>query len=235
MSHVAVAAKRKSLLIKLAVVAFVGTAVGVLLLRGVDLRGLIERVLTWIRSIGPFPFFVAMAVLPAFGFPLLAFTLSAGPVFAPQLGLGLVIFLTAVSVAANIALTYWLARYALRPFLTGLLRKFGYQLPQVAAEDYRSLTILVRVTPGPPFFVQGYLLGLAGVPFRIYLVVSLLIAVPQAIALILFGDALAQGKGKITMLALSLVVALSVGVQWLRRRYARKAKAATAIGEGNEA
>lgn len=213
---------KKSLLLKLGILALVGAGIVLLLLRGVNVRQLLDQALAWIRSVGPGAFFVGMAVLPSFGFPLLAFTLSAGPVFSAQLGMPLVIMLVTLSITVNLALTYWLARYAFRPTLEALIRRLGYQLPQVAVQDRLSLTVLVRVTPGPPFFLQSYLLGLAEVPLRTYMIVSCLITIPQAIAVILFGDSLVKGKGKVAFVAFSLIVALSVLVQWVRRRYTRK-------------
>lgn len=213
---------KRGLLLKLGVVVAVAAILAALLLRGVNLRELIDQVLAWIRSVGPGVFFAAMVVLPALGFPLLAFTLPAGPVFGPQLGMPMTILLVLLSLTLNLALTYWLARYAFRPLLEGLIRKLGYGLPKVSAEDHLSLAILVRVTPGPPFFVQGYLLGLAGIPFRIYMLVSLIFTGAFSVAVVLFGDSLMNGRGKLALLAFSVIVALSVLVQWLRRRYAKK-------------
>ena len=67
-----------------AVVGAGGVAMMLLmLLRGVDGRGVLDHVLTVVRDAGPWMFFGAMAVLPAVGFPMSPFTLSAGPVFGP--------------------------------------------------------------------------------------------------------------------------------------------------------
>lgn len=214
--------QKKGLLIKLVILAVIVAVVVALLLRGVNLRALLNQTLAWIRGVGPTTFFVAMAILPSFGFPLLGFTLPVGPVFSPQLGIPLVIFLVTLSMTCNLLLTYWLARYAFRPFLERLIVRLGYQLPQVAPQDRLSLAVLLRVTPGPPFCLQSYILGLAEVPLRIYMLVSCLITIPQAIALILFGDSLMKGKGKVAFLAFSVIVALSVLIHWVRRRYAQK-------------
>ena len=192
-------------------------------LRGrVDVEGLFAHAFAIVRQVGIVPFFAAMAVLPALGFPLLAFSLSAGPVFGPEHGLLLVSVLVVLSITINIALTYWLARYTFRPLLGRLMTRFGYRLPQVAAEDKLSLTILIRITPGPPFFVQSYLLGLAEVPFGIYMTVSCIIANAYAVALVYFGDALANGRGKMAVFAISLLVAITAAVHLLRRRLSRK-------------
>jgi len=200
-----------------------------------------ELGLAQVRSAGPVTFFALMAVLPSFGCPFSVFTLTAGPVFGPSLGIVGVLGLTLLSVALNLALSYWLASRALRPALVRLVAWLGYTLPRARAQDYGSLVFLVRVTPGPPFFLQSYLLGLAHIPFRIYFVISWLISGAYAGAFVLFGDAVVHGHGKRVMLAVGIFAVLTVGVQWLRRRYRNPresadggADASVARAEGKE-
>ena len=145
-------AQKKALLVKLAVVAVAGLVGAVLVLRGLDVKALFNDTLALVRQVGPEAFFAGMAILPALGFPMSPFWLSAGPVFTPVLGLPMVIGLCAVSLAVNLAFTYWLARYAFRPPLVWLVRRLGYELPHVAVADQVEVTVLLRVTPGPPFF-----------------------------------------------------------------------------------
>jgi uncharacterized membrane protein YdjX (TVP38/TMEM64 family) len=163
-----------------------------------------------------------MALLPAFGFPIMFFSLSAGVLFAPQIGLAWTITGVLLALGVNLALTYWLARYALRPLLEGLVRRMGYGLPQVTKEDHMSLTLLCRITPGPPFFVQGYLLGLAEVNFWIYFWVSWAISALYSVAMVVFGGSLMQGNGKVVFIAVSVFVAVAVAIKWMQRRYSRK-------------
>jgi uncharacterized membrane protein YdjX (TVP38/TMEM64 family) len=85
-----------------------------------------------------------------------------------------------------------------------------------------DLIVLLRVTPGVPFPVQNYLLGLAGVPFGKYLLVSSLIQCPINAAFILFGDALLQGRGKMALIGLSVILALTAGTHLLRKHYGKK-------------
>lgn len=207
---------------KLALLLMVAAVLGFFVLRGMPLRAWLDQGVVWIRTIGPEAFFAAMAILPAFGFPLSVFSLTAGPVFGAQLGLPLVSVLVVVSIVVNLALTYWLSRYAFRPVVEKIVKWMGYTMPQVSADDHLSLAVMVRVTPGPPFFVQSYLLGFAGVRFSTYMWVSSLAAGAYALAVVFFGDSLATGRGKMAVMAISALVVLSVGISWIRRRYQKK-------------
>lgn len=187
-----------------------------------EIKPLAEQGVEWIRGVGAGAFFLLMALLPAAGCPLSVFTLTAGSVFAPTLGMPLVLALVWVSIAFNLALTYWLSRYALRPWLARLCAWLGYKLPEVAEANHRGLVILVRVTPGPPYVLQSYLLGLAGIPFATYFFISWVISSLYACAFVLFGDALMKGQGRTALVAVSLFIALTVGVQFLRRHYQKR-------------
>ncbi|MDR0353580.1 MAG: VTT domain-containing protein [Opitutaceae bacterium] len=178
--------------------------------------------LEWIRGMGPVPFFAAMIVLPAFGCPVSAFTFTAGPTFIPQLGTAWVCVLVSLGMTLDLALAYWLARYAARPLLSRLMERMGYRLPRVAPGDHTGLTVLLRVTPGPPLFIQNYLLGLAEVPFKIYILISAPIMSGWALAAVLASDALVAGKGRTAFIALGLVAGLVIVVRMVRKHYARR-------------
>ena len=210
------------MLIKLAVLGVIIGTAAVFLLSGVDLKALLEQGVEMIREAGPVVFFTALAVLPAVGCPLSIFTLPAGSVFAPELGMPLVLLLVCASIAVNLTITYWLSRHLFRPWLIKLLTWLGYTLPEVSAKNHRVLVFLVRVTPGPPYVLQSYLLGLAGIPFVTYFIISWIIYSSYACAFVLFGDALMHGRGNMALMAIGLFVVLTVGVQLLRRKYARK-------------
>ncbi len=222
MSSESVVEKKKLPLLKIIVGLVVLGVVAAFLLRGVNVRELIEQMMNLIRDAGPVAYFTAMALLPAVGMPASVFTLTAGPVFGPKLGMPLVVFLCVTAIMFNIVLTYFLARRALRPVLEKLMARFGYKLPQVAPEDMTDLTIIVRVTPGSPFPVQNYLLGLANVPFGPYLLVSFIVQAIYTPAFVLFGDALLHGKGKLAMIAVGLLAAAAVATHWARKHYGKK-------------
>lgn len=222
MPPAATPANSKATWLKLAVVGVVLLVGAVLLVRGVDLRSWIDRGLATIRQAGPVVFFIAMALLPAVGVPILAFSLTVGPVFSERLGMGTVVVLSLAAVTVNFVLTYWLARRALRPLLEKLFTSLGYKLPQVETSDATDLSIIVRVTPGIPLFVQNYLLGLADVPFRNYFIVSAIVSWTYQSGFVLFGDALLHGRGKVAMIAGSALAALVTITHLVRKHYGKK-------------
>jgi uncharacterized membrane protein YdjX (TVP38/TMEM64 family) len=185
-----------------------------------------DRLIAWldefvgiIRDMGPVAFFAAMTILPACGFPMLAFTIPAGEAFAPVIGMPAVIVAALVALALNLALSYWIARYALRPLLTRLLTRYGYAVPQVTRENALSVLLVVRLTPGPPYVLQCFLLGIAEVPFRLYMIVSWLAILPYAIAAIILGHGLRDGNFKAIVAGIGVVVVATIGLQWLRKKY----------------
>jgi uncharacterized membrane protein YdjX (TVP38/TMEM64 family) len=212
-------AKRKLPLVKLGILAVVAIVGAVAILRGMDYRALEEQGLRVIRGAGPWAFFAGIAVLPAFGAPLSAFTITAGEIFAPLMTLGGVIAAALVAIGINLALTYWLARYALRPLLSRLAAHYGYKIPRVTKANALSIALAVRLTPGPPFFMQGYILGLAEVPFRLYMIVSWLSILPWAIGLIVLGKGALNGNFKTVIYGIGVIVVATVIVQMIRKKY----------------
>ena len=200
-----------------------------LLSRTTGLMAAVDRVVTELREAGPAVFFLAMALLPAVGFPMFAFTLAAGPVFGPVLGAGWVIVCSLLAVVVNLLLSYWLANRALRPLVSRLLTYFEFRLPESTAGSAWQLALIVRLTPGPPFWVQSYLLGLIRVPLAPYLVVSTLVMAGYIVALLLGGEAIANGDGGLAFGAAGVLVVFVALLQLLRQRSARRRAAAAAI------
>ncbi len=194
----------------------------VLLTRGVNLIELGNRCVGVVRDSGPVVFFAAMAILPNLGVPMLAFTLSAGPLFGQRLGIVIVVLLSLAAITANVILGYFFARYTMRPVIQRLMAWLGYNMPQIPEGDITDVIVIVRVTPGIPFFAQNYLLGLAGVPFRKYLAVTCLLTWILSGAFVLFGDALVRGQGKIAVITGCLVIAATATIHLIRKHYSKK-------------
>ncbi len=182
----------------------------------------IEAAVDLMRDAGPLVFFSAMAVLPAVGCPLSLFTLTAGTVFAARLGLPLVLACCGLALALNLTLTYWLAAFVLRPTLEQLIARTKYKVPELDEADHSELTLIVRLTPGPPFTVQSYLLGLARVRFFTYLWISWVVVMPLAVGCVIFGDAILHGKALVAMLGLGAIASVSLIIHFIRRHYGKK-------------
>jgi uncharacterized membrane protein YdjX (TVP38/TMEM64 family) len=217
------APKKKLPLVPLGILAVLAIVVAVLVLRGLDYRVLIQRGLEVIRSTGPATFLIATAFLPAFGAPLSVFTLTAGELFAPQMTMLGVIAAMMLAIAFNLAFTYYLARYALRPILSKVVKRYGYSIPSVTPENALSISLTLRLTPGPPFALQSYILGLAEVPFRLYMVVSWLCILPWAVGAIVVGKGVFNGNFLLISYGVGVIAVATFVVNIVRKKYVKRA------------
>jgi uncharacterized membrane protein YdjX (TVP38/TMEM64 family) len=215
-------APRKKLLFRLGLALALAAAAAIFLLRGVHVLDLVNRAVALISGLGPWVFFTAMTLLPACGVPASVFTLTAGSAFAGRMGMGAVVACGAAATVINLAFSYWLARWVFRAWLGRLLERLGYKLPRVEKHDMTDLIVILRVTPGFPFCIQNYLLGLVDAPAGPYFLISCLTAVSNTAAFIVFGEALVHGKGRTILVAFSLIVALVAATHFLRRHYGRR-------------
>ena len=106
----------------------VAVAIGAfLLLRVISIHEMIER----IGALGPLPFFLALAVLPAFGAPVTPFYLLAGASFGTTAAIPIVLG----GLAGNVALSYVMARWVVCPLIVRIVKHLGYDIPVVRPED----------------------------------------------------------------------------------------------------
>jgi uncharacterized membrane protein YdjX (TVP38/TMEM64 family) len=185
--------------------------------------------IAFFRDAGPLPFFVAMAILPACGFPLLPFLLAAGLVFGPRLGSFLAAAYAAAALGVNASLSYWIADRAFRPAVTRWVTRLGYRLPAWRGASAWDVALLLRAIPGPPFFLQSYLLGLARIPFGIYLATSFVIPALSFTGAAVFGAAWARGDRRGLIFGAGVVIIISAVVHRTRRRLSARRAAADAL------
>jgi uncharacterized membrane protein YdjX (TVP38/TMEM64 family) len=81
---------------------------------------------------------------------------------------------------------------------------------------------VMRLTPGVPFAVQGYVLGVAEVPFGLYLGVSWIFQVPWVVGFIVFGQGLLKGNFMVAAKGLGVIVVAAVAVHFLRKKLANR-------------
>ena len=143
----------------------------------------------WATSVGPwFPlaFLAAHIVVTVFPFPRTAFTLAAGLLFGPYLGVPLAVLASTAS--AVIALL--------------LVRAAGWQLsrlvrhPRVESLDARlrergwPAVMSMRMIPAVPFSVANYAAGASAVRVLPYTLATLVGLLPGTAAVVILGDAL---------------------------------------------
>jgi len=180
----------------------------------IDVQGAVD----WIAGFGPVPFFLAMSILPSLWAPVSPFFILAGALYdmpVALLGSGL-------ALSFNMALSWLVAGRWFRPPFERLVQRFGYTVPEINKETMVTVAVLMRITPGMPFPLQNYLLGLARMPFAWYMAVSVPLNLSIAFSIVWFGSALLKGNATMILLALSVIIALSLAVRQLRARLKRK-------------
>lgn len=179
-------------------------------------------------SAPPIVLFCALALLPLVGVPASPLLIAIGI----RLGTARGYAMAMAALLVNFTLGYWLARRWLRGPLTLWLTRRGHTVPRLAAADEVPFILLFRVTPGLPLVIQNYLLGLAEVNFRRYLLLSLAVQSVYALAFVWLGQSLQQSAAWKFLLAVSALVALTLIVallrRWLNRRKAAKSSASIA-------
>lgn len=163
-------------------VALVAVVLVVPLPTAVQLRDWAASVGTWF----PLAFLGAHVVVTVLPFPRTAFTLAAGLLFGPLLGVALAV--TASTLSAVIALL--------------LVRALGWQLstlvshPRLDALDTRLSTrgwpavLSLRLIPAVPFSVLNYAVGASSVGVVPYFLATLVGLLPGTAAVVILGDAM---------------------------------------------
>ncbi len=143
----------------------------------------------WATSVGPwFPlaFLAAHVVVTVFPFPRTAFTLAAGLLFGPALGVGLAVLAS----TASALIAFW------------LVRAVGWQLdrlvshPAIETVDVRlrsrgwPVVASLRLIPAVPFSAINYAAGASAVRTVPYTLATFVGLIPGTLAVVLLGDAL---------------------------------------------
>lgn len=164
--------------------------------------------------------FLALVILPALPVPMSALLLVAAAVWGPTWqGCSLVV----LALAVNLTWTYWVAAYPARNLIEKMLTRTSITIPNPSTSDQVQLILLLRLTPGIPFFLHNYILGFLRPPFALYLVLSTVLSGAVAVGIVLTGGALFQGKGGTALLGAFILVLAVVVIRLVRKRIARNA------------
>lgn len=176
----------------------------------------------WATSVGPwFPlaFLGAHVVVTVLPFPRTAFTLAAGLLFGPALGITIAV--TASTLSALTALL--------------LVRALGWRLdavlhhPGVEALDARlrsrgwPAVLSMRLIPAVPFSVLNYAAGASAVRVVPYLAATMVGLLPGTSAVVILGDALTGRVSPLLILVSACTATLGIGgLAYERHRYRRE-------------
>lgn len=181
----------------------------------------LESLTAAIGRLHPVAVLPAMAILPAFGFPIVVVYLIAGARFGPLLG-GVVV---ALATASHLLLAYAITKTFLRRPLERFLQKRHLNFPEIPADEQALVALIVALVPGLPYWTRNYLLPLARVRLKIYFWICLPIYVARSYVTILLGDMGSDPDGrKLVILGgiEALKVAICAFVIWRLRAHHRK-------------
>lgn len=168
----------------------------------------------------PSVFFWALVILPGLPIPTSALQFTAGVVWRETPVMACLLCLLAM--VLNLTWTYWLAAGPARRLVEKLLAVTSIRIPQLPRGDHLKLILVLKLTPGIPFFIQNYLLGFLRAPFHLFLPISILCNGIVGIGVVLGGVGLADGRLMPALTGVSLVAAGIVLTQlvrgWLAKR-----------------
>jgi len=175
-----------------------------------------EALQSWLRIIPVWAYWVAFALLPAFGVPLTLFYLSAIPIMGGPFGLyGILGALSALGV--NMWLSYAVTDSGLRPFLQHQLEKRGWKIPSLPEGEEGQTILMIRFSP-MPYAMQNYLLAMTNCGLRRYMLVSLPAQALVGIAMMLMGGSAMKGHFGLLLLGIFMLLLISLLVRHMRGR-----------------
>ena len=143
--------------------------------RIIDIPTLVEHA----RHLNGFVVFALVTILPLFGFPVTVAHAVVGVRFGLKLGFPLV----ALSIVLQLLASYGLAAAAPK-FFAARVEPLRQRLPKTA---HTALTQFTMLLPGVPYWAQNYVLPIAGVPLRTYLLWGGAIHIARSAASIVLG------------------------------------------------
>lgn len=185
------------------------------------------QVRDWATSVGPwFPlaFLAAHIVVTVFPFPRTAFTLAAGLLFGPVLGIPLAV--TAATISAVIAL---LVVRAVGLQLNRLVRHPRIQSLDARLRERGWPTVLsMRLIPAVPFSVLNYAAGASSVRGLPYTLATFAGLLPGTSAVVILGDALTGNVSPLLLLISFCTASLGVAGLVYEMRVHRRDRALAA-------
>jgi uncharacterized membrane protein YdjX (TVP38/TMEM64 family) len=170
----------------------------------------------------PAALFVALVFLPGLPVPMSALLFTAGVVWRHEPLMA--VSLSMLAIAFNLTWTYWLAAGPARRVVEKVLASSSIKIPDLPRGDHFRLILVLKLTPGIPFFFQNYLLGFLRAPFMLYLPTSILCNGIIGTGIILSGVGVGDGNLKWAIWGISMIALGVVFTQLIRSWLAKKKK-----------
>jgi uncharacterized membrane protein YdjX (TVP38/TMEM64 family) len=160
-----------------------------------------------LQTAPPLAFFAVVFVSSFLPVPVSLLYAAAGTLYGITTTL---IWIAPTAALANL-LIHFICSSFLRPTLIRQVEKRGHAIPQLESQADQTLLItLVRITPGFPYFLQNWLLGLAGVELMRFLAITLVIHTFYASGFVILGRSAFEGELGMVVFAIALLVAVSI-------------------------
>lgn len=166
--------------------------------------------------------FLAIAVLPGLVLPVAPLLGLAG-LWGGENGPWLSCLYCTIALFANLSWTYWLARGPTRNLVERLLRKTRFRLPTSPPDNILEWALILRLTPGVPFIFSNYGLGLIGMNFSPYLLVSLPVLAFTACGYVLAFAGIFGGEWKYLWTGSCIIAVTIILGRFVLKRRARDA------------
>ena len=184
-----------------------------------DLKGYWQVILAFLAAHG-LVLFIALVVLPAFPVPLSPLLILAGVAWKDHPYLGCLICVFALML--NMIWSYYVAAVGARKWIGSMIESYGIRIPQESPKRPLQWILLMRLTPGMPFFIQNSVLGFIRVPFKKYLGWSLLCNGFLSSGVILGASGISSGNYLPGLIGIALILVSVLVIQWFRRHRLEK-------------
>ncbi|MGD9420072.1 MAG: TVP38/TMEM64 family protein [Verrucomicrobiota bacterium JB025] len=185
---------------------------------GIDLATLKDawRGVEAFLRVRPWLLFAGLVLLPAFPVPVSPLFFLVGTVWSerPLVACGICL----LGMGLNMAWTYWLAARPGRGLVERLLARMNVRVPELPQNNHVQMILILRLTPGMPFFIQNYVLGFLRVGFLPYVGISMACSGLVACGVVLSGAGVSDGNLVPVMTGAGLIVLGVVVLQVVRKK-----------------